>query len=154
MKEETNVMRESEKPREAVIMLIYNGQREVLFARRSMDRRFLPGVWSLPSGHVEEGESFEQAVIREAQEELGIQVQKMDFVETISEPSGDNTKIHLINIFPEFYQGIPRIVSNEFDVLMWMKLEDFYDRFIDEEIGSTLRHLRPRFQKNPNKKGL
>ena len=32
------------------------------------------GLWSFPGGHVDEGETFEQAAIREADEESGYQV--------------------------------------------------------------------------------
>ena len=37
-------------------------------------RRRDNGLWGLPSGHVEPGESVEQAVLREVQEETGLQV--------------------------------------------------------------------------------
>lgn len=37
--------------------------------------RLAYGLWSIPGGHVDEGESFEQAAIREAMEESGYQVE-------------------------------------------------------------------------------
>lgn len=48
-------------------------QDQVLLMRRLMDPE--AGRWSLPSGKVEFGESLEQAIQREAWEELGIQTQ-------------------------------------------------------------------------------
>src|SRR5680860_865859 len=36
--------------------------------------RLALGLWCVPGGHVDEGESFEQAAIREAAEESGYQV--------------------------------------------------------------------------------
>ncbi|MEV0830163.1 NUDIX hydrolase [Nonomuraea rubra] len=36
---------------------------------------YADGWWNLPSGHLEEGETIDQAVIREAREEIGITLQ-------------------------------------------------------------------------------
>ncbi len=45
-----------------------------LLLRRSATRDFSPGVWESASGRLEQGESFVQAVRREAREELGLDV--------------------------------------------------------------------------------
>ena len=39
--------------------------------RRSTTRRVLPGIWDIVGGHVESGETFQQALAREIQEETG-----------------------------------------------------------------------------------
>ena len=44
----------------------------VLLVHRSPSARFWPDVWDLFGGHVNEGESLEEALQREAREELGI----------------------------------------------------------------------------------
>ena len=46
-----------------------------LLLRRSKDKDFASGVWECVTGRVDQGESFEDAVYREVQEELGMQVQ-------------------------------------------------------------------------------
>lgn len=139
---------EKDNLREVVVMLIHNNQGEIFFTKRSPNRKFIPGVWALPSGHVEEGENFQDAAVREAQEELNIRVKKVDFVETIREPSGEGAVVNLISIPRESYEGIPAINSDEFESIDWMKIEDFYNKFSDAEIGPTLRYLRVKFQKN------
>lgn len=133
--------------RQAVVMLIHNNKRGVLFTKRRSNRQFLPGIWALPSGHIEEGESYQEAVIREAKEELGIAVKQIRLDQVITEPSGDKTKVYLVEILSTNYQCVPLTKGDEFEEIAWMTLKDFYNTFTDEEIGSTLRHLRPPFQK-------
>ena len=50
-----------------------SGAREFLITRRAMDGH-LPGSWELPGGKIEQGESPEEALHRELDEELGIRV--------------------------------------------------------------------------------
>lgn len=50
---------------------------EVLLARRA-NTGYCDGLYSLPAGHVESGESFTQALIREVGEEIGIRVTAAD----------------------------------------------------------------------------
>jgi mutator protein MutT len=58
----------------------------ILLGQRSPERRFYPGVWDVFGGHVEAGESKKQALLRELQEELGIQAQHWVQVETLLIP--------------------------------------------------------------------
>ncbi len=51
--------------------LIRNGQGRVFVQRRSMTRRVLPGTWDIVGGHVESGETLQQALAREVKEETG-----------------------------------------------------------------------------------
>lgn len=46
----------------------------VLLCRRRRDLDWYPDVWDLVGGHIEEGETAEQAVVRECWEELGVRV--------------------------------------------------------------------------------
>jgi len=45
----------------------------IFLQRRALDARWLPGLWELPGGKVEPGESAAEAVLREVREELGVQ---------------------------------------------------------------------------------
>ena len=56
----------------ATAALIRDGR--ILLAHRNPMRRWYPDCWDLVGGHIEAGESPEQAVIRECSEELGIRV--------------------------------------------------------------------------------
>ncbi len=56
-----------------VVAIFLNGGK-LLMERRSGDRKVYAGFLMCPSGHVEVGETLEQALAREMQEELGIRV--------------------------------------------------------------------------------
>ncbi|CAN5192455.1 hypothetical protein BH11ACT3_BH11ACT3_20920 [soil metagenome] len=45
-----------------------------LLVHRSPSREVYPDVWDFPGGHVEPGESGEEAIVRELAEELGVVV--------------------------------------------------------------------------------
>jgi mutator protein MutT len=54
----------------AVAVLLDNDQ--VLLCLRSRTRQWYPGVWDLPGGHIEDGETAADALRRELNEELGV----------------------------------------------------------------------------------
>ncbi|MCF7645932.1 NUDIX domain-containing protein [Bacillus subtilis] len=53
------------------VLLYRNGQ--TLLGKRSPHRRTYPNCWALFGGHLESGETHDQAAIRELREELNIQ---------------------------------------------------------------------------------
>ena len=61
--------------------IVYNGEGEVLLEKRADN-----GWWGLPGGHVDVGESVEQAAIREIWEETGIRARVKRLVGIYSDP--------------------------------------------------------------------
>jgi 8-oxo-dGTP diphosphatase len=55
----------------------------ILLGRRAPDRRWLPDAWDLFGGHIEPGESPDQALQRELAEELGIRPLAWDWLDTL-----------------------------------------------------------------------
>ena len=58
----------------AVVLGVLVRDGRVLLGHRHPGRQWYPDCWDLPGGHVEVGESPEQALVRECREELGIDV--------------------------------------------------------------------------------
>jgi RimJ/RimL family protein N-acetyltransferase len=63
--------------------LIRDDEHRVYLQRRTADRRLLPGIWDIVGGHLEPGETPEQALAREVEEETGWKVREI--VWTISD---------------------------------------------------------------------
>ena len=54
-------------------LLVFDGSGRVLLQKRSEGKDRFPGCWdSSVSGHVDSGESYDQCIVREAMEEIGI----------------------------------------------------------------------------------
>ena len=60
-------------------ILIKNGK--VLVERRSLDRENDPGAVAIPGGHIEPGETHQDALQRELREELGVSCSEFVFFE-------------------------------------------------------------------------
>jgi 8-oxo-dGTP diphosphatase len=71
--------------RDCVAALIVAPQR-ILLGLRSPERRLYPNVWDVFGGHVEPGETYEQTLLRELGEELGIVPTVWRYRTTIDEP--------------------------------------------------------------------
>jgi len=61
-----------------VHVFICNRRGEFLLQKRSMRKKYFPGVWDSTGGRVLTGESCEDAVIREVREEVGLTIQPED----------------------------------------------------------------------------
>lgn len=66
-----------------------NAEAKVLLQLRCKNEFLYPNCWTLPGGRVEEGESIEQAILREVQEELGLGLRDHSLFKTIVENASD-----------------------------------------------------------------
>lgn len=72
---------------------------------------FGAGSWGLPGGHLEFGESFEQAIIRELKEETGLHVKKIRVLGAFNTPLLPDTHHVQISCLAEEYEGKPEIIE-------------------------------------------
>ncbi|RLF22743.1 MAG: NUDIX hydrolase [Thermoprotei archaeon] len=89
------------RPLVTVDVVILTPQGIVLIKRRNEPFK---GYWALPGGFVEYGEKVEDAAIREAREETGLDVELKGLVGVYSDPSRD-PRGHVISIA---FLAVPR----------------------------------------------
>ena len=77
----SNKKPEREKFLSSIYLIIKNDQGEVLLQRRQ-GTKLWPGYLALPAGHIDEGENAYDAAIREAKEELGIDIKIEDIIDS------------------------------------------------------------------------
>ncbi|MFI5342550.1 MAG: NUDIX domain-containing protein [Candidatus Methylomirabilales bacterium] len=97
MRPETDVSKATQL-RPSVAAVITDAEGKILLQRRSDN-----GLWGLPGGSVEIGESVCQAVLREVREETGLTVEVLRLIGVYSDPRcqivryPDNTVVHYIS---------------------------------------------------------
>jgi 8-oxo-dGTP diphosphatase len=67
--------------------VIRDGEGRLLLIRRGREPG--KGLWSIPGGRVEAGESDQEAVVREVREETGLVVTPGPFIGSVLRPRGD-----------------------------------------------------------------
>ena len=122
---------------EVVAALIWDGNRFLACQRPAHKARGL--LWEFVGGKVEPGETREQALIRECQEELAVTVSVQDVFMEVDHVYPDLT-VHLPLFNASIAEGIPQKI--EHNDLRWITVEEI-DQYefcpADEEI---LRRLK------------
>jgi mutator protein MutT len=98
--------------------IIRNKAGKFLVIKRASGDGFEAGKWGFAGGKIEDGETPEQAAARETFEETGIEVQNIEFVETIQ--NEDGTKSHYFKAEAEKEP----ILSNEHEAFKWIEAEE------------------------------
>jgi mutator protein MutT len=97
-----------------------NGQ--VLLCHRRPDRASWPDAWDLPGGHIDNGESTAEALVRELEEELGVQVEPPEGSPWMTLRVGT---VELNLYLVERWLGEPRNVAvEEHDDIGWFEADD------------------------------
>lgn len=59
---------------------IVNSEKEILIQKRSANKKHSPNVWAMTGGSVIAGEESIDTIVREAKEELGVQIDKKELI--------------------------------------------------------------------------
>ena len=98
-------------PTPTVDIIIHKDGKILLIKRKNP-----PFGWALPGGFVDEGETVEQAAIREAKEETGLDVQLETLLYVYSDPRRDKRQHTLSIVFTASSNGTPVAADDATDL--------------------------------------
>ncbi len=107
-----------------------------------ISRKNPPHGWAIPGGFVDYGESLEEAALREAKEETGLDVSLTCQMHTYSDP-GRDSRLHTIStVFIATATGMPQALDDALEAKIFTKknlpplvfdhrqiMDDYYKRF-------------------------
>lgn len=110
-----------------VTAFIYTESGKILVQKRSNNKKMYNNCWSTTGGHVLAGETNEQALIREINEELGVNVSNSDIKYVLTYKSS-KTK--------------GKVINNKFMNIYLVKISDNIDKFnIQNEELSDVKYI-------------
>lgn len=90
----------------------------LLAERRKFDKEHAPGRIIFPGGHIEDGETPHEALVREMKEELNIKILESRSLGNFAYSNGDNGKAYLVLR----WEGVPE--AREAEELLWITSEN------------------------------
>ena len=111
----------------AVHVFVFNKRGDLLLQKRSHLKDMCPGLWdSSVSGHLDSGESYEAAAVRELEEEMGI-IAETTPEEIARITPGAETGWEHVRLYRIRHDGALRFPSAEVDAVMWFPLAEIAD---------------------------
>ncbi|WP_417583566.1 (deoxy)nucleoside triphosphate pyrophosphohydrolase [Pelagibacterium sp.] len=108
-----------------VACALVDADRRVLIAQRPQGKQ-LAGLWEFPGGKLEVGETPEAALIRELEEELGIQTRTACLAPlTFASHSYDDWHLMMPLYVCRKWQGTP--IAKEHEALKWVRPQMLHD---------------------------
>lgn len=105
-----------------VHVLVFNSNGELLLQKRHKNKDIQPGKWDTSvGGHLNLGETFEKAVVREMQEELGISA---DVKHIYDYWMYNSIETEYVRTYICIYDGVINFDPNEIDEVMFWRQEE------------------------------
>jgi 16S rRNA (adenine1518-N6/adenine1519-N6)-dimethyltransferase len=107
----------------AVHVLLFNKKGEILLQRRSPWKDTHPGLWdSSAAGHLDVGEDYGSAALREMREELGVGAQDLKRVAIL--PPSEATGFEHVWVYRGLIDGKVTPAPEEVESTLWLREED------------------------------
>jgi len=113
--------REHPQPAKTVGALFIRDDGRVLLGLRSPSKKVWPSHWDTIGGRVEVGESVDEALVREIQEEVGVMPTEFRLVATVRErqPEIYGDMLHHVYVVTAWQGGDPANICDEHTELKW-----------------------------------
>ncbi len=113
-------------------LLVFNQAGEVFLQKRSIHKDNNPGLWdSSVAGHVDQGESYDACVVREAQEEIGLKLYSTpDFLFKFE--ASAQTGWEFTQVYQTIAEGPFVLAKDEIETADWFGTEDVTDWLVKQ----------------------
>jgi nucleoside triphosphatase len=135
--------KQKQYPKIVTSVLIYNDKNEIFLARGVK----WENKWTVPGGHLEWGESFEESIKREVKEETNLEIENVELlgIQEAIFPPAYHKKKHMV--FLDFCAKVLSgdvILNNEHSEYKWFSLDEIpYD-----ELNESVKSFIEKFKKN------
>jgi mutator protein MutT len=135
--------------RNVAVIILYDNDSRILLQHRTRDAQTFPDHWAFFGGGIEDGETAEQAVKREALEEL-------DYRLTAPRLFGIRRLVHQnneykVHVFVEEYSG-GKLILGEGQAMGWFLTEETNDLLMNDHDRSVIDSLKGFFGLSETKK--
>lgn len=120
----------------AVGVVITDASGRVVLVKRGKEPQ--RGRWSVPGGSVEDGESLEQAAVREAWEETGLHVSVGPELWQLTAPTADG-RLFQIHDFAATVTGGQLLAGDDADDAIWATVDELDTLPLTVDLASYLR---------------
>ena len=130
-------MSKDKKIQKIVVSAFIHKDGKLLIARRADKESFLPGVYELPGGNIEFGETTEEGLAREIKEELHIDVkigEPFYVFTTIDSETQHTIEIDYFATLIDHNQDI-QLNPEDHSEFRWVSQDDFLNFFKDNKSG-------------------
>ncbi|QQS69382.1 NUDIX hydrolase [Candidatus Saccharibacteria bacterium] len=107
--------------------------KQVFLARRADTKKFLPGVWELPGGHIDYGEDMCEGLAREVMEEFGMHVNIGEVLDVFTYMN-EVKKCHSIEViyFAQFTDPLEniRLHPEDHSTFGWFALDELEQTYV------------------------
>ena len=130
-------------PEPTVGALIINNKKEILLVK---SHKWLNNKYSVPGGHVEIGESFEEAIIREVKEETGLDIvpKRLFMIQECVRPKEFFKKKHFIFFDYICYTEDARVKLDERELqeYKWFTIDEINEDLLESYTRNMISKFR------------
>ncbi|KFX54913.1 NUDIX domain-containing protein [Clostridium botulinum] len=108
----------------AIELWVINSKNEILIQKRAACRKVLPNIWGMTTGYIKSGEDTQSGCIREAKEEIDLEILKED-LNLICNLTHGNTMWDVFAVKKSYDISRAILQKEEVSEIRWVSINEF-----------------------------